>query len=434
MVRFLLLLSVFAFQFLQAQTIAECKSRFDRFLNFNGSLSSRVKFEATAIRLLSANGKAEFSIYADEIALLARYFISATPREQAQFIRRKGNNPLGDPGKDSLSKKEKQMGRIGSSGNTALSGARIAIDPGHFGTSLKEAEAERKFLSFALGKSDTIRLFESALNFQTAWILKSKLEEQGAAVFITRREANHTSFGCTYHDWLSRHKVRVLDSLEKAKVMNAAKARSLKKMNAHDFFWNFFRDFELANRAEVINGFSPDLTVIVHYNVDEKNAPWTRLTRKNFTMAFIPGAFMSSDLNKPYNRTHFVRLLLTDQLDRSQKAGEMLVKEFSRNLGITPAEQQDAIYLTQSCKGAGCPGLYCRNLALCRTVNSPLVYGESLYQDNENEARELMKQDLEVSGIRTNSRVNDVAGSYAEAVKGYFVSLQNATDTRKTGK
>ncbi len=404
-----------------SQTIDACRQRFDRFLNFNGSLSGRVKFDPQKISVIGPDGKLVFAAYREELEFLRNYFTNSNVREQANFIRKKGGSRLDIAGTDSLRKKTrtKQQGKSRVRA-LPLDGVRIALDPGHFGTDMQDAKAERKYLYFHAGKTDTIRLFESVLNFQTAWVLKNLLEGDGAQVLITRAERNLTSFGCTYRDWRARHRKRVLDSLVRKGDLPAGKAARYLKKNEHDFFWDFFRDFELAHRADIMNEYSPDLVVIVHYNVDEANDPWKKFSPKNFTMAFIAGAFTAKDLNKPLNRAHFLRLLFTDQLDQSRTAGEMLVKKFNTNLGIPAATSADARYLRESCLGAGCPGVFCRNLALCRTINSPLIYGESLYQDNEREARELMKTDLSLYGIKTNQRIADVAKSYAEAIVEYF--------------
>jgi N-acetylmuramoyl-L-alanine amidase len=188
------------------------------------------------------------------------------------------------------------------------------------------------------------------------------------------------------------------------------------KSNEHDFFWDFFRDHDLQNRANKANDFNPHLTIIIHFNVDEKNNPWTCTSKKNYTMAFIGGAFTASDLAKEESKIHFLRLLLTDQLNASQKLAGQTVVNFNKNLNVPIARAASAEYLQQSCLTTSSPGVYCRNLVLCRKINSPLVYGESLYQDNENECRELMKEDLEVYGVKTNKRIEQVAKSYYEAI------------------
>ena len=61
---------------------------------------------------------------------------------------------------------------------------------------------------------------------------------------------------------------------------------------------------------------------------------------------------------------------------------------------------------------------------LCRKINSVLVYGESLYKDNENESRLLMRSDKDLYGVKTNERVADVAKSYYNALVSYFTSTK----------
>lgn len=108
-------------------------------------------------------------------------------------------------------------------------------------------------------------------------------------------------------------------------------------------------------------------------------------------MAFIGGGFTASDLNGQENKIHFLRLLLSDQLNRSEQLAGHTVKRFTNYLGIPPAKTSDATYLADKCVSTPSKGVYCRNLALCRKVNSTLVYGESLYQDHHSECVELMK-------------------------------------------
>ena len=58
---------------------------------------------------------------------------------------------------------------------------------------------------------------------------------------------------------------------------------------------------------------------------------------------------------------------------------------FRTTWNIPIAQKNDADYLKDNCIKTPSNGVYCRNLVLCRTINSPLVYGECLYQDNINE-------------------------------------------------
>jgi N-acetylmuramoyl-L-alanine amidase len=246
------------------------------------------------------------------------------------------------------------------------------------------------------------------------------LEEQGAKVLITRSQDNYNSFNCNYVTWINNNKTRVLDSLKTLKVLPPDKYKKLSKMSDRDLFWEFFRDFDLNNRSKIMNDFEPHVSLIIHYNVDEKNEPWKQATKKNYTMAFIGGAFTGDNLDKPENKIHFLRLLLTDQLDQSEKLASQSVICSSKNLCIPVASQFDASYLKDNCLFTGSAGVFSRNLNLCRLINSPLVYGECLYQDNVEESKWLMQNNMDCNGTLTNERVYLVAQSYYKALMRFF--------------
>ena len=408
-------------QFAFAQTIKQCKYRFDNYLNFKGSLNDRVQFQNDVIYLLDNKGKKEIAIYANEIDVLSRFFIHNSFQKQEKLVKHKGLKKLSKIQCDSISCKIVDKKKIAKQDkNLPLHGYRIAIDPGHTAVNLTDAQIEQKFLYFVKDSinhpNDTIKLFESALTFNTAQLVQKMLEEQGAKVLITRNQHNYNSFNCTYSSWLSHNKKRVLDSLKTAKVLPNDKYKKLIKMSDRDLFWEFFRDYDLNNRSKIMNDFDPHVSLIIHYNVDEKNEPWKQTSKKNYTMAFIGGAFTSDNLDKPENKTHFLRLLLTDQLDQSEKLAAHSVSCSSKNLNIPVASQFDASYLKDNCLFTGSAGVFSRNLNLCRLINSPLVYGESLYQDNEHECEALMKTDVNYKNIKTNDRTLLVAKSYYEAV------------------
>ncbi len=404
---------------IKAQNIQQCRNRFDSYLNFHGSLNGFVKFNGNSLSLLSG-GKKELTIYEEELQALALFLRKSTTAQQQLFFEKKGNEKLQKSKIDSLYAACAFYTPGATDRLLPLTGVKIALDPGHFGTNLKDALVEQKFLFFvkdSLGpKPDTVKLFESLLTFHTATVLKKMLEEQGATVFMSREAADHTSFGCNFRGWMARHKKRTLDSLVTVGAMPQIKYLKLLKCTDYTFFWEFFRDFDLANRARKINDFKPDITVIIHYNVDEKNAPWKQETNKNYTMAFIGGAFTDDNLSKTESKMHFLRMLLTDQLNQSEQLSSKTVRNFNADLGIPIARSQDATYLKENCLATPSPGVFCRNLVLCRKINSVLVYGESLYQDNEKECKQLMRCDTDLYGIQTNERVVKVAKSYYKAV------------------
>jgi hypothetical protein len=64
--------------------------------------------------------------------------------------------------------------------------------------------------------------------------------------------------------------------------------------------------------------------------------------------------------------------------------------------------------------------VFCRNLAMCRLVKSPLVYGECLYQDCHTECYELVKNTETLYGIQTNRRVKLAAQAFFNALVQYY--------------
>ncbi len=423
-----LLIFVILSSFCKAQTIKQCKQRFDTYLNFRGSLNNLVKFEEEVITIYNTKGIKEFAIYAHELEMLAEFFEHTPFKQQEQLLKLKGIKKYTKRQRDSVwiyvdDRKKLPKKRKG----LPLQGYRVAIDPGHFASNLEDAQIEQKYLYFVKDSiknpNDSVKIFESELTFNTAQILQKMLEEQGAQVFLTRTQNNFTSFNCTFQDWISKNKQRVLDSLKSADAISIEKYNKLIKATNHKLFWDFFRDYDLANRAKKTNRFNPHATVIIHYNVDEKNDPWKKSTNKNFTMTFIGGAFTSDNFEKPESRIQFLRLLLTKQLNQSEKLANQTVLNFNKNLEVETASQFDAEYLKDNCLLTQSKGVYSRNLILCRLINSPLVYGEALYQDNFNECEALMKKDLEKYGIKTNTRLLNAAISYYQAVYQFLRTL-----------
>ena len=211
-----------------------------------------------------------------------------------------------------------------------------------------------------------------------------------------------------------------MDSLLAAKKITVQKHKQLMGENPSKFFVDFFKDYELQQRARVINAFKPDMTVIIHYNVDEKNTDWKKPSDKNFCMTFIPGCIIADNLKTTQGQINLLRLLLTDDLDASERISGLVVNQLSQQLKIPVANKTDATYLSEHCIAAPTNGVYSRNLALCRMVQTPLVYGECLYQDCENECYDLLQNTETAYGVKTNKRVVLAAQSFYNAIMEFY--------------
>ncbi len=286
-----------------------------------------------------------------------------------------------------------------------LTGYRIAIDAGHTAGDLASGKIEQKHLKFnvagADGKLDSIEIAEGILTFATAKLLKEKLEAEGAEVFMTRSFNGSTAFGITFENWLKSSYFNAVDSLNKiSEITLDRKQWLLTKATKRDKFKLVFKDIELKKRGEIINNYHPDFTIIIHYNVDEMNTGWAKSSNKDFDMAFVGGAFMKHDLLSKEKRYDFFRLLVSDDFEKSVSLSSEMIKSFENTLVVKTASINDAKYLREGCLPTTEKGVFCRNLQLTRFVHSPLVYGETLYQDNERECVLLNQERDKTKNIR----------------------------------
>lgn len=289
-----------------------------------------------------------------------------------------------------------------------LAGARIAIDPGHFGG--EYAELEERFIDMKVyenGKTSLpVRFNEGTLTLLTALALKDMLEKEGAVVFLTKDQIGKGVYKEAFFTWMQSHR----------EFWNTS-------MTIPQIFRTFYNPLDLQARAEKINQFEPDATIIIHYNADDTRDPVSQRTgpsNENYNMVFIPGAFSKTELAKEENRYEFLRLLVTTDEENSERLSALILKEFVQVLDVPAVTQYDAApYLHRVCLKLT-EGVYARNLCLTRMVHGPLCYGETLLQNNNKESQRLAKNDTEIRGIACPSRVVEVAEGYFFGLKKYF--------------
>ncbi len=408
---------------LYSQDIAFFKQKFNKYLNLNRELDSIVFFYPDKIVIKDKNKREELTIYTDEIPTISKLLESEKLGVLEKFFSEKQNRKLSKREKDSILISIDEIYSFNKKKHLPLSGIRIAIDPGHFGYNYYTAKIEQRFLQFthlSTNKQDTNVLYEGKLTYLTAIILANKLQNEGAEILITRNKLHHTAFGISYEEWLQKRKTKVLDSLYQSKELSRNKYQKLKTCSPQQFFNLFFKEHELLQRARIINNFNPHLTIIIHYNVDEKNNPWDKPTSNNYSMCFISGAFEQSDMDKMVNKIHFLRLLFTPQIENSEKISTYTMQHFEQQLSVSAAKREDAQYLQTVCIPTKQSGVYCRNLLLTRYIISPLVYGESMCQDNIAEYKNLSDYSYEYHVIKVPKRVYEVADAYFQSTLNYF--------------
>lgn len=404
-------------------------AKMDRYIDRDSVLGDFYSIDLYGISIFPGsiekkNNQPEYRINWSDLPLYKNMMASA-PREEARTIMlEKGKRPFLPEFVKTYSLPPEYL-KPKPTAQLPLKGLRIALDPGHIASDTAMGRMEDKYLLFkTVSEKDSVvvSIAEGILTWKTANALAVLLRSQGAEVFLTRSRPEITAFGKTYAQWRKDDFARTLDSLikESPNDLTLRKIKSGKIRSENAIFRNVFRDAELRKRSEIINAFRPDLTVIIHYNVDEKNKPWDRPSPKNYCMTFIGGSFQAGELGDAERRFDFLRLLLTDDMENSRKIAGLTALEFKSELNVPLAKTADATYLGAYCIDAGLPGVYCRNLSLTRLIQGTLVYGESLYQDNVKECLLLTKKSpFRAEGeqsISGNERIDEVAGAYHNAI------------------
>lgn len=312
-------------------------------------------------------------------------------------------------------------------GSLPLSGVRIAIDPGHLGGQLQQAELEYRYvkLNDSIVSKKTLLFCEGNLAQKTAFILASMLQKAGAEVLITKDKEGNSSFGSTFAEWKKKELIKAVDKAHSEEKISDWKARQL-KTRASDaiIFHSFFKFLDMRNRARIINEFAPHVAVVLHFNADEKNKRdnkgFFRATKENSNMAFVPGAFMNKELDDAHKRMLFLFKLVSDQVEKSIALSEKTVHAYSLKLGALEPENSERNYLKHMSLPTGARAVYCRNLTLSREIHFPIVYGETLFQDNLKEARQLSNNNVIFQNQKVPKRLIEVAETYYDGILNYI--------------
>ncbi|MGL5626254.1 MAG: N-acetylmuramoyl-L-alanine amidase family protein [Candidatus Rhabdochlamydia sp.] len=283
-----------------------------------------------------------------------------------------------------------------------LANCKIAIDPGHFGSIY--SHLEQRFVEINSRNQTTITFNEGDLTFLTALHLKELLEKEGAEVFLTRTKKGEGALSQNFFQFL-----QIQPNLW------------LTQKTLTQLFRGVYNGLDLYARADKINAFKPDVTVIIHYNAhDSEGERYTSTTDKNFNMVFIPGSFGQGELKEKKARYELMRLLVTSDFSLSKQFSKIVLEKFNEHLQVPSVAPSDGARYLETASIEVEKGVYARNLAMTRLVHGPLCYGESLVQNNLAEAVRLSHLDTEIQGYPCSSRLKEVALAYFQAIQEFF--------------
>lgn len=378
----------------------------------DSSILNKIEIQGNGIRMFDNTIYPEMRLYWDEVPKFIGYSQGMDYYKLKSFYQNKGGQYL------FLKEEDADMYEYyHPHPPTDFYGLRVAIDPGHIAGNIKEAIYEKKYLIFG---EDSV--FEARLTYATAAILKDTLEKLGAEVLLTRNERTG-AVGIPFQKWYREDFKKDLDTYVALGDVSPQEAKKLRETDSKYYvFETFYTYLDFVSRSRKINAFHPDVTFIIHYNSDESNhrveGRNTVPVDANYSMCFVPGAFAFGELKKIDYRIDFIRLLVSNNIEESQKLAKYWIEEHEK-IGIPPIPaDNDLIHVRKYCIAApNGEGIYSRNLYLTRAIKSPVVYGESLYQDNKTEKDLLLKKDFMLGDITTSKRVAEVAYAYLNTLR-----------------
>lgn len=340
-----------------------------------------------------------------------------------------------------------------------LKGFRIALDPGHVGGTMAFASMEKKFVRIRKNNRPEIDVpiafNEGNLALGTALLLRDTLEKLGAVVLLTREREGHCAFDITFEEWLEQEtdKAEAASGMDWSRfpgktiegyplrLRNGAAWNWIQQEEIHgkdslwwmteatmrDIYKRPFLKADFKRRAAEINAFRPHVSLIIHYNVWEKNTwssgKYLNAIDDNYTMTFIPGSFMAGELNDPEDRMIFLAKAFSDDIPRSERLSGAVAKGFEKHLEIPVIPYDTSLrYLRAASLPTDKGGVFARNLSLTRLIQGPMCFGEALYQDNVDECRRLNRKEMLLPGMKTRlpARLKDVVNAYVEGVLEYI--------------
>lgn len=305
----------------------------------------------------------------------------------------------------------RREGRERAPGARPLDGLRIAIDPADIGG----AWAKMEDRSVAFPGYGVIR--EGNLNLVVARLLRTRLVQQGASVFLVRNSTTPV---------LAIDPQRMIAPAERYLARDPQLWAELFRDREPEPQANDPRTLRLAadllltktleTRARALRvrqWDSPDLTIVLQHNATPDSAQG-KLTPINRDIFFVQGAYSPSELMDAHQRFRLLTKLFENTTPVEVAVADRVAAAFRRATGFPPVLYGNSAN-TRLVAG-GDPYVVARNLALNREHDGPVVVTEPYFMNQPQTLARLLAGDYSGRRVIAGRLYPSIFREYADCV------------------
>jgi N-acetylmuramoyl-L-alanine amidase len=317
-----------------------------------------------------------------------------------------------------------------------LQGLKIALDPGHMSTK----EWDKRTGKYVHDKKGNI-ISEGLINLQTCLVLKEEFEKLGAIVMVTREDHNPISkislqnldvadYGRKYlkNNSLSPWFLNLLATapVGPALFKNFEASTDFQKLFKETARENYFiKGADLQARVDKIEEFSPDISLIIHYDSHDPADDPNGMNTKKYSRVktYVHGSVDPEEWSGAKERSYVLHHIMDST---SYDFSKILSEEVVNGL-------KNGLKLGYDVTGAGSsyqvsPGVFARNLFITKKLYGHAhTYVECLHYNDPTEFKALLKKDfiMKIDGKPTyySKRLRDVAFSIRNGVLNFMTKI-----------
>lgn len=302
-----------------------------------------------------------------------------------------------------------------------LTGARIAIDPGHLGGAW--ARMEERF--FQIGNSIPVK--EGEMTLRVAELLVPRLQALGAEVLMVRKALDPVT-----PERPQTLRDPALTELQRLGIVTPREAYTNPDdpTRGRTVQWQseilFYRISEIRQRAALVNDqLRPDLTLCLHFNAEAWGDPLKpAFVPRNHFHLLLNGTYSTGELRNDDVRFEMLVKLLNRTFPEEFAASTAVAETFGKMTGL-PAYT----YTTPNATPVGTsPFVWARNLLANRLYQTPVVFMEPYVMNSQEVWERVQAGDYEgermVAGQLRKSIYREYADALTEGLRVYFTKAR----------